>query len=63
MKLDKSVFKLAIDKKYYDFSNSIKSVLSAKMGNHAIMKSYTANVNQINSLKDNFLKINNTSEE
>ena len=57
MPLDKNTLKSALDKKYTDFSNAIKTELQAKLDNNPKMKSHKDTSDKIKDMKDIFAKI------
>lgn len=61
--LNSEIINMSVNKRYLDFATNIKDILNQKMQNHTIMKTYSNNVSNINSLKDKFLNITNPSEE
>lgn len=61
--LNSEIIDMCVNKRYLDFATNIKDILNQKMQNHTIMKTYSNNVSNINSLKDKFLNITNPSEE
>lgn len=61
--LNSEIINMSVNKRYLDFASNIKEIMSQKMQNHTIMKTYSNNVSNINSLKDKFLNITNPSED
>jgi len=62
MSLDTNVIELAINKKYTDFSNAIKTELHSKLAAHDSASKYANDYDKIQQMKSNFAKINSTEE-
>ena len=62
MSLDTTVIDMATNKKYTDFSDTIKSTLYNKMGNHSLAKQYANEFDKIQKMKKTFSEIGSTEE-
>jgi len=62
MSLDKTIIDSAVDKKYTEFSDAVKTELKAKLSNHSDVKQYANDFDKIQHMKSIFAKINNTGE-
>ena len=63
MSLDVNVIKMAIDKKYSDFSDAIKTVLHSKLSSHADVQAYSNEYDRIQSMKSDFSNIVSKGQE
>jgi hypothetical protein len=63
MNLDKTVIDKAVDKKYTDFSDIIKTELYTKIRNHQSSVAYATEYDKVQSVKQKFAEINGPSEE
>lgn len=63
MGLDTTVINNAIDKKYTDFSMSIKNELQNKLSSHPNSIAYSTEYDRIQMIKQRFAEINSQSEE
>jgi 5'-deoxynucleotidase YfbR-like HD superfamily hydrolase len=63
MALDSNVIDSAVNKKYTEFSASIKKELMNKMANHVDAKQYAKDYDQIQTLKGMYAEIGNYTEE
>jgi hypothetical protein len=63
MTLDKTVIDKAVDKKYTEFSDVIKTELYNKMSKHPDAVKYAADYDKIQDMKQMFAQINGQSEE
>lgn len=63
MNLDKTVINKAVDKKYTEFSDTIKTELYSKMSNHPNAVAYATAYDNVQIVKQKFADINGTSEE
>lgn len=61
--LDKTVIDSAINKKYTEFSNSIKTELQNKMTNHPDSVAYAKEFDKIQDMKQAFAAITSSSDE
>ena len=61
--LDKTVIDSAVDKKYTEFSASIKAELQGKMTAHPDMQKYAADYDKIQDMKQAFAEITSATEE
>lgn len=57
MSLDVNVIKMAIDKKYSEFSDAIKTALHSKLASHADVQSYSNEYDRIQTMKSDFSNI------
>lgn len=62
MSLDSGVVQLAVDKKYTDFEQAIKSELTAKLSDNAVIKKYSKEFDNIQQMKSEFSRINSRGE-
>lgn len=62
MSLDSGVVQLAVDKKYTDFEQAIKSELTAKLSDNAVIKKYSKEFDKIQHMKSEFSRINSIGE-
>lgn len=58
MTIDENAIKLATDKKYTEFSDSIKSSLNTKLSNHKVFKEFADRAQKRETLKNIFSGIN-----
>lgn len=63
MNLDKTVITKAVDKKYTEFSDTIKTELYNKMSSHPNAAAYAAEYDKVQTVKQKFAEINGPSEE
>lgn len=63
MTLDTTTISKAVDKKYTEFSDSIKTELHRKISNHPDTLKYAAEYDKIQTIKQKFAEINGPSEE
>lgn len=63
MSLDVNVIKMAVDKKYSEFSDAIKSALHSKLSNHVDIQSYANEYDRIQSMKNDFSNIVSKGQE
>jgi len=61
--LDATVINNAVDKKYTEFSDAIKTELKTKMINHETSKDYASDYDKIQDMKQMFAKIGSNTEE
>jgi len=61
--LDNKDIDNAVEKKYSDFSDAVKTELRTKMANHDTSKQYASDYDKIQDMKDLFSQINTTTEE
>jgi hypothetical protein len=57
MSLDKTVIDSAVEKKYSDFSDAVKSELANKLASHPTVKKYADEFDKIQQMKSIFSKI------
>lgn len=63
MSLDTDIINYAVNKKYTEFSNAIKSELQNKLANNKDAKKYVSDYDKIQQMKLAFAKINGEPEE
>lgn len=63
MALNNTVINKALEKKYTEFSDAIKTELQTKMTNHPDSMKYASDFDKIQDMKQMFAKISNPSEE
>jgi hypothetical protein len=63
MTLDKTVIDKAVDKKYTEFSDVVKTELYNKMSSHPDAVKYAGDYDKIQTMKQMFAQINGPSEE
>jgi 5'-deoxynucleotidase YfbR-like HD superfamily hydrolase len=63
MTLDKTVIDKAVEKKYTEFSDVIKTELQNKMSSHPDAVKYAGDYDKIQTMKQMFAQINGQSEE
>jgi hypothetical protein len=63
MTLDTTIIGKAVDKKYSEFSDSIKAELYRKMTNNPDAVKYRTDYDNIQSMRQKFAEINGQSEE
>jgi hypothetical protein len=63
MTLDTTIISKAVDKKYTEFSDSVKTELYRKVSNHPDTLKYAAEYDKIQTIKQKFAEINGPSEE
>lgn len=63
MTLQTTVIDSAVNKKYSDFSATIKTELQSKLSNHEVSIKYASDFDKIQTMKTMFAKINDVSEE
>jgi hypothetical protein len=61
--IDKEVIQIAVDKKYTDFSDTVKGELHAKLAGHPDVSAYNNEYDNIQQTKAKFAEINKTPEE
>ena len=61
--MNTDVIKLAQNKKYTEFSDSIKSILMNKLNNHDSIVKYATKYDNIQTMKSKFSEINATSQD
>lgn len=61
--LDTTIIDKAVEKKYTEFSDAIKTSLRNKMTNHEISKKYASDYDKIQDMKQLFAQINSPDEE
>jgi len=60
--MEENIITLANEKKYTDFSDSVKSTLKSKLANHEVVSDYTDNLEKIAELKSALVDINTSGE-
>lgn len=63
MSLDTDIINYAVNKKYTEFSDAIKSELQNKLANNKDAKKYVSDYDKIQQMKLAFAKINGEPEE
>ena len=63
MSLDNDTINLAINKKFTDFSEKIKSELKSKLVNNEVIQKYTNEFDNIQQMKSAFAKITQANSE
>lgn len=63
MSLDTDIINYAVNKKYTEFSNAIKTELQNKLANNKDAKKYASDYDKIQQMKLAFAKINGEPEE
>jgi hypothetical protein len=63
MSLDSTVIDMAVNKKYTEFSASVKTEIQNKLTNHPISVKYAGEYDKIQQMKQVFSQINGQSEE
>jgi hypothetical protein len=63
MSLDATVITKAVDKKYTEFSGTIKTELYNKMSSHPSTVKYAADYDKVQTLKQAFAQINTDPSE
>lgn len=63
MSLDTDIINYAVNKKYTEFSNAIKTELQNKLANNKDAKKYVSDYDKIQQMKLAFAKINGEPEE
>lgn len=61
--LDKDDINKAIDKKYTEFSDRVKTTLRQKMSSHEIAQNYSREFDRLGDLRQKFAAINSPDEE
>ena len=56
--MDQSIIDLAVQKKYSDFANAIKSNLRTKLKNHEEIQTFSTEYDRMQDLKSKFAQIN-----
>lgn len=60
--MDKETISLAVEKKFTEFSDAIKTELKHKLASHEEIQNYTKSVDNYQHIKDTFANINNSGE-
>jgi len=63
MALDGTVIDSAIEKRYTDFSKSIKAELHRKLASHETVKNYVTDFDKIQNMKSSFANIGSAEEQ